>query len=236
MLVLGIDTTAVAASCAVCDLAADGGGRVLVSGTINAKQTHSQTMLPMLESLLKGAAIKLSDIERFAVSAGPGSFTGLRIGISAVKGIAFTLDKPCAAVSTLEALAYNLYGQSCIACAVMDARCNQVYNGIFRVENDKITRLTPDRALSLTELEAELKQYSEPIILVGDGAELAHRAVGSESIRLAPPALRFQRGESVCFASRNYPNISAKELMPGYLRLPQAERERLAKEKKEEQI
>ena len=234
MLVLGIDTTAVAASCAVCEMEADS-CKVLMSGTINAKQTHSQTMLPMMESLLKGSAIKLENIDRFAVSAGPGSFTGLRIGISAVKGMAFALNKPCAAVSTLEALAYNLLGQKGIACAVMDARCNQVYNALFRVDGETVTRLTPDRALFLTDLADELNKYSEPIILVGDGAELTYRNINGENITLAPPMLRFQHGESVCLASRNCSDISAKELMPGYLRLPQAERERLEREKKEGQ-
>ena len=234
MLVLGIDTTAVAASCAVCDMQEDG-CKVLMSGTINAKQTHSQTMLPMLESLLKGSALKLEDVDRFAVSAGPGSFTGLRIGISAVKGMAFALYKPCAAVSTLEALAYNLIGQEGIACAVMDARCNQVYNALFRIDGEIVTRLTPDRALFLPDLAEELKSYNERIILVGDGAELTYKSINGENIVLAPPMLRFQHGESVCLASRNYPDISAKELMPGYLRLPQAERERLEREKKEGQ-
>ena len=157
MLVLGIDTTAVAASCAVCEMEADS-CKVLMSGTINAKQTHSQTMLPMMESLLKGSAIKLENIDRFAVSAGPGSFTGLRIGISAVKGMAFALNKPCAAVSTLEALAYNLLGQKGIACAVMDARCNQVYNALFKVENGEITRLCDDRALLGNELLEDVKK------------------------------------------------------------------------------
>lgn len=234
MLVLGIDTSAVAASCAVCDMQ-ENGCRVIMSGTINAKQTHSQTMLPMLESLLKGSALKLDDIDRFAVSAGPGSFTGLRIGISAVKGMAFASNKPCAAVSTLEALAYNLMGRKGIACAVMDARCNQVYNALFRIDGESVTRLTADRALFLPDLAEEIKNYNEQIILVGDGAELTYRIINGENITIAPPMLRFQHGESVCLASRNYPDISAKELMPGYLRLPQAERERLEREKKEGQ-
>lgn len=228
MLVLGIDTSAVAASCAVCELD-ENSQKVIVNGSVNAKITHSQTLIPLIENLLSGANISLQQIDLFAVSGGPGSFTGLRIALSAVKGMAFALDKPCVNVSTLEALAYNLVGKNCIACAVMDARCNQLYNALFRVEGTTISRITEDRALFIPELAAELDAYNEEIVFVGDGAELAYKNIKKDNIVIAPPLLRYQKGESVCFASENKEQISPKELIPVYLRLPQAERERMAK-------
>lgn len=224
MLILGIDTSAVTAACGIFDTQSQ---QVLVSGSINKKLTHSQTLLPLIEGLLRSGDIRLSDIDAFAVTNGPGSFTGLRIGISAVKGMAFGLSKPCIQVSTLEALAYNLLGHDCIACCVMDARCNQFYNAIFRIENMKLTRLCEDRALFADELADDLKKYEEKIIFVGDGAELAMSKIGG--CEIASVATRYQSGTSVCLAAENKKHIEAKELMPSYLRLPQAERERLAK-------
>lgn len=226
MLVLGIDTSATTAACAVLDSEQK---RILVSGAINKKLTHSQTLMPLMDGLLKSADISFEDIDAFAITNGPGSFTGLRIGISAVKGMAFALNKPCIAISTLEALAYNLLGQDCIACSVMDARCNQVYNAMFLIENNKITRLCEDRALFIEELQSDLENYDSKIIFVGDGAELVYSRIKGDNYQLAETAVRFQSGTSVCLAALNNKEISAKELMPSYLRLPQAERERLAK-------
>lgn len=234
MLVIGIDSSAAAASAAICETGAN--PRVIAQTSINAKITHSQTLVPILEGLLKNASVKLEDADGFAVSGGPGSFTGLRIGISAVKGMAYALGKPCFSVSTLHALAYNLIGRKCIACAVMDARCNQVYNALFRIDGEKIERITEDRALFIAELEADLEKYSEPVVFVGDGAELCYKNIHLPGVELAPALLRFQKAESVCFASAEYEPIEARELMPSYLRLPQAERERLARENKEEKL
>lgn len=231
MKVLGIDTSACVASVAVCEIGEN--PRVITSGSINNKLTHSQTLIPFTESLLKSSGLSLSDIDMFAVSAGPGSFTGLRIGVSAVKGMAYALGKPCKAVSTLLSMAYNFTVTDCILCAVMDARCNQVYNGVFRISGGKVQRLCEDRALFIDELKRELMQYGdERVILAGDGAELVYSKIGGGNIELASPSLRFQSGTGVCFASEEYEEISAAALMPVYLRLPQAERERLAKENK----
>ncbi|MGN0596801.1 MAG: tRNA (adenosine(37)-N6)-threonylcarbamoyltransferase complex dimerization subunit type 1 TsaB, partial [Ruminiclostridium sp.] len=187
------------------------------------------TLVPLMENMLKSAEIGIESIDALAVSNGPGSFTGLRIGVSAVKGIAFAAKKPCIAVSSLEAMAYNCLLHNGVVCAVMDARCNQVYNALFRVEKGIVTRLCEDRALFIPDLAEELKNISEEILLVGDGADLTYKTINGENVTLAPPLLRYQNAVSVCFAAEKGREISAKELMPSYLRLPQAERERLAK-------
>lgn len=232
MKILGIDTSANVASAAICEIGEK--PRVIASGSINTKLTHSQTLMPFIESLLSNSKTELSDIDAFAVSVGPGSFTGLRIGVSAIKGMAYGLNKPCRAVSTLLGLAYNFTVTDCILCAVMDARCNQVYNALFEIKEGKVSRITGDRALFIDELLAELSEkYSDrKIILAGDGAELVFGKTESKNILLSPPTLRYQSGTGVCFASAECEDIEAAALMPSYLRLPQAERERLAKEQK----
>lgn len=228
MIVLGIDTSAIVSTCAICDIGEQ--PRVIASGSLNTKLTHSQTLIPFMESLMKGADISLNDIDTFAVSVGPGSFTGLRIGISAIKGMAFAQNKPVRPVSTLHGIAYNFTVTDAIICAVMDARCNQVYNGFFRVQNGIVMRLCDDRALFIDELKEELAKYNERIILAGDGADLVYGKIDDGLVELAPPTLKYQSGTGICFASEQYSDISAEALMPLYLRLPQAERERLAKE------
>ena len=232
MKILGIDTSANVASAAICEIGEK--PHVIASGSINTKLTHSQTLMPFIESLLSNSKTELSDIDAFAVSVGPGSFTGLRIGVSAIKGMAYGLNKPCRAVSTLLGLAYNFTVTDCILCAVMDARCNQVYNALFEIKEGKVSRITGDRALFIDELLAELgEKYSDrKIILAGDGAELVFGKTESKNILLSPPTLRYQSGTGVCFASAECEDIEAAALMPSYLRLPQAERERLAKEQK----
>ena len=229
MLILGLDSSAVAGSCALCDIREEK-KTVIASSFVNTKLTHSQTLMPMVEDMLKSSGFELQDVDLLAVNSGPGSFTGIRIGVAAVKGIAFALNKPCVGVSTLHSLAYNLAGFDCIACAVMDARCNQFYNALFEVNAGKITRITPDRAISAADLAEDLKQYGDrKIILAGDGAELAYKSINTENIALAPLTIRLQQAENVCLAASGYESVSARELLPAYLRLPQAERERLAK-------
>ncbi len=248
MLILGLDSSAVAGSCALCEIYAEDSSKnkIIAGSFINTRQTHSQTLLPMAENMLNCVQIPMKDVEGVAVTAGPGSFTGIRIGAAAAKGLAFALNIPCFAVSTLHAMAYNLIGISCIACAVMDARCNQFYNALFRINESGVERITEDRAISAEELFRDLKQYkNERIILVGDGAEFAYRILNNVQIstnkeyllnnvqiELAPLELRLQKAESVCLAAAEYKQMSAKELLPIYLRLPQAERERLARENK----
>lgn len=246
MLILGLDSSAVAGSCALCEIDPQYSekNKIIAGSFINTRQTHSQTLLPMTENMLKCAEIDMKSLDCIAVTAGPGSFTGIRIGVSAVKGLAFALNIPCVGVSTLHALACNLLGIDCIACAVMDARCSQYYNALFRIKGNSIERITEDRAISNDDLAKDLAQYKgERIVLVGDGAELAYKSlngvqtddekdgVNNVQIELAPLELRLQRAESVCLAAAEYTKVSAKELLPVYLRLPQAERERLAREK-----
>ena len=220
---MGIDSSAISAGCALVE-----GGKLVAEQFLNTKHTHSETLLPMISGMLKSAGVELCDVDKIAVSAGPGSFTGLRIGISTAKGLADAAHKPCVSVSTLEATAYNFLSIDGIICACMDARCKQVYNALFKSENGVITRLCEDRAISAAELSEELSRLDGKVILAGDGAELMH-GFTEEKYALAPPLLRFQRGSGVCFAAQNAPEISPAALMPAYLRLPQAERERLAK-------
>ncbi len=223
-MILGIDSSAITASCAVCD-----GDKIVAEQFLNTAHTHSETLLPMVRDMLRGAGLALSDMESIAVTTGPGSFTGLRIGISCVKGMCAGAGLPCVSVSTLETIARNFRELDGVICACMDARRKQVYNALFKSENGVITRLCEDRAISVEELFAEVSHFKEKIFLAGDGAGLAYREfgeLGENPARLAPPLLRYQRGSGVCFAAAGKPRISPDALMPSYLRIPQAERER----------
>jgi len=215
--------------------------KILSSSFINIKMTHSQTLLPMVKNSLDAAGIKLDEIDAFAISSGPGSFTGIRIGIAAVKGLAFKENIPCIGISTLEAMAQIFVNQNAIICAVMDARCNQVYNALFKVENDIITRLCDDRALMCNELADELenKYKNQKIIITGDGADLFYNHVSeSVNITLAPEHLKYQSAVGVAFAAKaaveKGETISPSAFLPKYLRLPQAERELKKKLNKQE--
>ena len=228
MLILGIDTAAAPCCAAVYDTDKQ---QTLGSVVINNKLTHSVTLMPVVSDLLRNSGITTEDIDLFAVANGPGSFTGLRIGISAVKGMAFTASKPCAAVSTLEAMAYNVAMCDGVVCASIDARCNQVYTATFLNDNGTVTRLTDEECLKADELAARLSEYDGDIILVGDGAQLVKKAADEQGIdtRLAPDPLRFQTGYGVCLAAMNAERIAPEQLMPMYLKLPQAQRELMAK-------
>lgn len=225
MKILAVDTSAVCASVAVTE-----NGRILSECSINSGLTHSRTLMPMIDSALKNAEIDLSEIDLFACSAGPGSFTGVRIGVAAIKGLCDAVNKKCVPVSTLEALAYNLTGMKCTAVSVMDARCNQVYCGIFRVDGDTVERLTEDMALQIDSLGEMLSEY-ENVVFVGDGAKLCYEKLGYS---IAGKGNIYQRGSSVAFAAeKNFAEDKAIEgaaLVPFYLRLPQAERELRAKQ------
>ena len=153
MKILAVDTSAVCASVAVTE-----NGKILSESSINTGLTHSRTLMPMIDSVLKNSEIALDSIDTFACSVGPGSFTGIRIGVAAIKGLCDALGKKCVPVSTLEALAHNLVGRCCTAVSVMDARCNQVYNGIFKIQKGEITRITEDRAVLVSQVEKELEE------------------------------------------------------------------------------
>ena len=225
MLVLAVDSSAVAASAAITD-----NGRLLGEYYINTKQTHSQTLLPMVQGLLSSVGKTCKQLDLLAVSCGPGSFTGVRIGISCVKGLSLPYDIPCCEVSTLEVIAHGAVGcEGSVICAVMDARCNQVYNAMFRVESGKIHRLCEDRALSVDDLKEECKEHGASLVLVGDGACLCYEHFKDFGACLAPEAIRFQHASSLALIAEekalNGRTVSASELLPTYLRMPQAERE-----------
>ncbi len=225
MLTLGIDSSAAAASAAVVE-----DGKLLGEFFVNTKQTHSQTLLPMVQNLLETVSRSCGDVDVLAVSHGPGSFTGVRIGVACVKGMALVNDTPCVGVSTLEAIAWGgIFAQGALLCAVMDARCGQVYNALFQAEGGTLRRLTEDRALSIADLEKECRGFGEKVLLLGDGAALCHKTFQAWGARLAPEAIRFQRASSVALlgeeAAQAGKTISASALAPVYLRLPQAERE-----------
>ena len=230
MKILALETSAKSASAAVVE-----NGTVLASAYQCSGLTHSRTLMPMVEDMLRNSELQAQDMDAIAVAAGPGSFTGLRIGVSAVKGLAWALEKPCCAVSTLEGMAENLrhLDDTLVICA-MDARRSQVYNALFIAENGELRRVSEDRAIGLAELLAELQTMDIPAkrMVLGDGAELCHRYLTENGFdcRLAPPMLIRQSAVGVALAAeRKGEYISANELAPVYLRLSQAERERLAR-------
>ena len=224
MKILGIDSSAKSASAAITD-----GDKVLGCFYTNTGLTHSQTLMPMIESLLKYSNTSLDDIDLIAVNKGPGSFTGVRIGVAAAKGIADVKKIPVYGASTLESMAYNLIDTDCVACCVMDARCNQVYNALFDITGGRITRLSSDSADSIEKVTDVLKKYKKIKFFVGDGAEICYNKLNGDSdIRIAAPSDRFQSAVGVCFCAMNAPHdqfIDSALLVPEYLRLPQAERE-----------
>ncbi len=237
MKILSMECSATPASVAVIE-----DNKILASSFVNVRLTHSQTLMPMVENLLNSAKLSINDIDGLAISNGPGSFTGVRIGISALKGIAAPKNLPCVAVSTLRAMAENYAGTDCYICAVMDARCNQVYNAIFEIKNNEVIRLCEDRALMCDELASEIKtdyqKADKNIIIIGDGTNIFFPFVEDiKNVRKASPQLRYQNAVGVgLVATENFRNnevLSANALLPFYLRLPQAERELKAKKDNE---
>ena len=230
MRILSLETSAKACSAAVTE-----DGVLLASAFQCSGLTHSRTLMPMVEGMLKNADMTLSSCDAVAVAVGPGSFTGIRIGVAAAKGLAFGADLPVIGVSTLEAMAMGLAWWDGLVICAMDARRQQVYNALFRAERGCLTRLTPDRAIALEELAAEIKNDENEKIIVGDGAQLCYTYLSEQGIpcRMAPPSLVMQHAVGVAqtageMAARGE-TVSAHELVPVYLRLSQAERERLAK-------
>lgn len=222
MKILSIDSSSVTASAAVSE-----NGKTLSESFINNGLTHSQTLMPMVEETLRRGEVSITDIDFLAVTNGPGSFTGIRIGIASVKGMADALGKECAAVSTLEAIAEPLREKNVLACAVMDARCNQVYTASFK--NGE--RLTQDRAILIEQLGEELKNADCEAVLIGDGAALCYERLKDvvPNITLADEDIRFVHASYIGkIAERKIKNgetVKSENLVPFYLRLPQAERE-----------
>lgn len=232
MKILAFDGTAKAATVAVTE-----DERLLGYYTIDNGLTQSELLLPMAENLLKSLNLNFSDIELYATSVGPGSFTGVRIGVSLIKGLAFGRDIPCAGVSTLEALAENLLPLKGIIVPAMDARRGQVYSATFRCDGEGLVRLTEDRAIALSDLAEELRQYEgECIYISGDGYGVAKKALSAAGIELTetPDLLILQNAVSVAKVGYRMHSrgetVKDLELSPVYLRMPQAERERLERE------
>ena len=226
MLTLAFESSAKTASVALCE-----DGRLISQVIQCSGLTHSRTLLPMAEDLLKNAEIEMKQIDCFAVAQGPGSFTGIRIGIATVKGLAWAADKPCIGVSTLAAMAWNGVAAGGLICAVMDARRSEVYNALFRIEDGRPVRLCPDRAISLSALTEELRERGEAPFLVGDGTELASAFFREQHLdhRVPPEYVRWQNAWGVAMEAAGKKLCTSQELLPVYLRLSQAERERQAR-------
>ena len=223
MLILAFESSARAASVALVE-----DGRLISQYSQCSGLTHSRTLLPMAEDMLKNAELSLDKVDLFAVAHGPGSFTGIRIGVSTVKGLAWAADKPCVGVSTLEAMAWHGLAAGGLVCPVMDARRSQVYNALFQVENGKPVRLCEDRPIALSQLAEELRTLNAPAFLIGDGAELAEKYLREQAIpcTVAPENLRWQSAWGVAMTAMDKTPGNADALLPVYLRLSQAERER----------
>jgi len=223
--ILAVDSSAVTAGCAVCR-----NGEVLAHKLEKSGLTHSQTLLPLIDSVLKEAGVSVTDIDILAVSSGPGSFTGVRIGISTVKGISFTYNIPCVGVSTLDAIAYGAIELNGYIVAVMDARREQVYNAIYKISDGMIEKLTEDRAIAISQLADEIEQLDGEVWFCGDGALLCYNILKDKlsGVKIVPDNILYQSGMGVAraaLASGKDAVVSGESLLPTYLRLPQAERE-----------
>ena len=230
MKILAIETSAKSVSAAVVE-----NGVPLASAYQNMGLTHSRTLMPLVDGMLSAAGLRVQDMDLLAAANGPGSFTGLRIGVSALKGLAWALEKPCCGMSTLAAMARNLAHMEGLIICAMDARRNQVYNALFLAHDGVLTRQCPDRAIGLAELAEEIKNRPEPKFVVGDGAGLCYNHLLEQDVpcRMAPPQLVMQNAVGVALAAEEMAAAgqvtTARDLVPVYLRLSQAERERLAR-------
>lgn len=228
MKILALDSSGLVASVAVAE-----DDMLLAEYTVNYKKTHSQTLLPMLDTIARMIELDLNSVDAIAVAAGPGSFTGLRIGSATAKGLGLALDKPLVAVPTVEGLAYNLYDVSQLICPVMDARRNQVYTGIYRFEDHEMITVMEQAALSVEELCGKLNEMNREVIFLGDGVAV-YRELLSEKMQVpysfAPAHVNKQRAGAIAALGMRYikrgKTQSAAEHQPDYLRLSQAERER----------
>ena len=224
MLILALDSTAVVATVALCE-----DETVLAAETVSCGLKHSETILPLVEKLLSVTGKTIADIDLFSCSVGPGSFTGVRIGVATIKGLAFGRKK-CVGVSTLEALAYNLHGKEGIVCPVMDARRGQLYNALFRWDGNTLLRLTPDRVIMIDDLAKELADTQDNVFLCGDAYLLVKDTINLGNVQETDDDSISQNAVSVArLALHEYQKgnfVDDAELRPTYLRAPQAERER----------
>lgn len=221
MRILALDTSALTATAAIWD-----DGIIVCEESVTTKLTHSQTIMPMVDELLCKASLDINDIDLFACSVGPGSFTGLRIGIGTIKGLAYGAGKKVCAVSTLEALAHNVAFSDYLIAPIMDARRSQVYNALYKSQDGKIICIEEPRAISVEELCASL---DEKTVFVGDGVKVYREKICElmgENALFAPAQHMLQRAASVASAALTKECIDASALSAIYLRKPQAERER----------
>ncbi len=227
MKLLAVDSSSLTASVAVIE-----DEKIIAEFFINAGLTHSQTLAPMIDGVIKNLSLKLDELDFFAVTNGPGSFTGLRIGMATIKGMALALGKPCVGVSSLLAAAYGLKDFYGIVSACMDARRGEVYNAVFKSSGAAISRLTEDRSISIDQLAEEFKNYNCKIKLVGDGAEMCYNILARDyklsQIELTSEGQRYVRASQVGFAAlKDYISgklVTAANIKPNYLRVSQAER------------
>ena len=234
MRILALDSSGLVASVAVAET--DGKEEQLIAEyTVNYKKTHSQTLLPMLDEVAKMTEVDMESVDGIAVAAGPGSFTGLRIGSATAKGLGLALNKPLIAVPTLEGLAYNLCGTQAVVCPVMDARRGQVYTGIYEFQGNELITLEGQMAIAIEELGQKLLKYDRRIVFLGDGVPvfreiLTDQLLAGKDISFAPCNMNRQRAASVAALGIRYYRDgkfeSAAEHEPDYLRVSQAERER----------
>lgn len=235
MKLLAIDSSGMVASVAV--LSED---KLIGEYTINNKKTHSQTLLPMIDEMMKMIGMEIDEMDAIAIAAGPGSFTGLRIGSATAKGLAFALNKPIISVPTLEAMAYNLFGTSQLLCPIMDARNKQVFTGMYRYEGDKLVQVMEQTVMAVEDLCSKINEMNVETIFLGDGVDVYRDMLQekiSTSIRFAPAHLKNQRASAVAMCGfRLYQEgkvDTADSHVPEYLRLSQAEREMQEKLKKQ---
>lgn len=236
MKILGIDSSGLVASAAIADEK-----NIIAEFTVNNKQTHSQTLLPMIEKVVDISGIELEQIDAIAIAAGPGSFTGLRIGSATAKGIGLALKKPVVSVPTLEGLAYRVSVFDGIICPIMDARRNQVYTGIYKMDKGNLVCLSEQKAVDIHEIMEELEKYDEKVIFLGDGVEVQRETIEKEFKKeycFAPIHLSKQSAAAVAVLGDIYFNQGkaedAAEHKPIYLRKSQAEREREERLKKQD--
>ena len=231
MIILALESSGLVASAAL--VSED---RLIGEYTTNFKKTHSQTLLPMMDALLKMTGIDISEIDAFAISGGPGSFTGLRIGSATVKGLAMATGKPVINVPTLEGLACNFFGTDSVICPLMDARRNQTYTALYAYEGDKLVCLSSQKAVKIEEILEEVNQLGRKVIFLGDGVPVFKEKIAALVTvpwQLAPAHLAAQRAGAVGVRAITYykegKTETAAQHKPEYLRLSQAERERMEK-------
>lgn len=231
MKILGIESSGLVASAAV--VVDDS---LVAEFTVNNKQTHSQTLLPMIDQVVQMSGVALKELDAIAVAAGPGSFTGLRIGAATAKGLGLALDKPLISVPTLEGLAYRMAGADGLICPLMDARRNQVYTGIYRIKSNQLLTVLPQEAVDIRDILKELEQYEEKTVFLGDGVPVHREMIEKEysgEYQFAPLHLSRQSASAVAALGQIYfqqgKHETAAEHKPVYLRQSQAEREREAR-------